>query len=373
MFSSKLAGIVARFITPMLRFQTLEDCYVFAVESYKWRIGTQASPSKGLVYIAARRSYLEFEKVYPIESSSDLKAVLNQQFEGRDCIHLIQKTANHQSLVKTFIFDTKLISALPAFSILLPESVVLHAALQDRHCKSVIRDEGQSWFLYVRAAHFSSQISNIICGDLDTFSMVNGVPQDIEEIDIQPSDKPALLMKGLKSISPTSLLNFIRYKRQQAQPLPWREIGVSTVAGLLCYLSLSSFYLHWTESSASKIVASFGSDVDLVMTEKQQVEELQLKLNKAQQLLLQHENTWPVWSTLLHLLDNGVSLSSFQWQNGHLIVKGTTPVATGLIEALTKLSYVSRATFTDPTRRERDLDSFSIKIEFRLEAEDAKK
>jgi len=372
-FSSKLAGIVARFITPMLRFQTIENCYVFAVESYKWRIGTQAIPTKGLVYIAARRTYLEFEKIYPIENISDLKAVLNQQFEGRDCIHQVQKTSSHQSLVKTFIFDSKLVAALPAFSILLPESVVLHAAMQDRHCKLVIRDEGLSWFLYVRSEHFSSQIANAICGDLDTFSMVNGVPQDIEKIEIPLHDKPELLMQGLKRLSPSVLLNFTRYRKQQSKPLPWREIGITTLVGLLFYFSISSFYLQWTESSASKIVEGFGSEVDLVMTEKQQVEDLQLKLTKIQHLLLQQEATWPVWSTLLHLLDLGVNLSAFQWQNGNLLVKGEIPEATGLIEVLTKLPYVNKATFTDPTRRERDLDTFSIKIEFRLEADDAKK
>ncbi|MBU2225654.1 MAG: hypothetical protein KKB00_16615 [Gammaproteobacteria bacterium] len=368
-----MAGIVAHFITPMLRFQTLEDNYVFDVESYKWRIGTQAIPSKGLIYIAARRTYLEFEKVYPIENASDLKAVLNQQFEGRDCIHQVTKASNHQSLVKTFIFDSKLVAGLPAFSILLPESVVLHAALQERHCKSVIRDEGLSWFLYVRSEHFSSQIANAICEDLDSFSMVNGVPQDIEKIEILPYGKPELLMQGLKRLSPSVLLNFTRYKRQQAKPLPWREIGLSTLVGLLFYFSISSFYLQWTERSASKVVEGFGTEVDLLMSEKQQVEDLQLKLNKIQQLLLQQEPTWPVWSTLLHLLDRGVNLSAFQWQNRNLLVKGEIPEATGLIEALIKLPYVSKATFTDPTRRERDLDSFSIKIEFRLEAEDAKK
>lgn len=372
-FSRKVAGIISRFVTPLLRFQTTELASVFAIESHQWRVGTQAVPKKGLIYIIARSAYREFEKTYPIENRSDLKAVLDQQFEGQDCIHQIQKTANHQSLVKTFVFDSQLMQSLPAFCVLLPESLVLHAALQQKHCKVALVDQAYTWFLYVRAEHFSSQLASRLCSDLNTFSMVNGVPQEIEELNISPGAKPALLLQGLKSLSPALLLNFVRYKRPQGKALPWRAIGITAFVVLLGYFSASTLYLNWTATSAAQAIAGFGPDVDQVMAQKQQFEDLKTKLDKTQQLLAQQKSSLPVWSLLLHLLQSGANISAFQWQNGQLVVQGTTPVATALVEAITKLPYVSKAAFSEATRRERELDSFSIKIEFRQEAVNAAK
>ncbi len=360
--SRKVTAVLAAFGCGRLRF--IEDRGQFTVRKTPQGWDISSTLASGLLYVVERHCYREIEKTYPIERLADLKDVLAQQYAGEHCSHVISESTEHQRRVVTFVYQKSLKSQLPRFCVLLPESLVLAAAYAGHHKKALIQSEDGSWFLYVRGDKFSSQTASALCPDMDRFAMVHGVPDTIPHESVSATAKIDLLMSGLAKIPPPLYLNFITIQNQASKPVPWKLIGAAAFSVLLAYFTTVTLYLQFVKNGAEQKLQQISSETTKLLKTQRQQEQLLEQLTATQALLSQQQFSSRTWSIAFYFLENDVKISSLLWAEGTLTVQGAVPDAVNLLQRVTALPYVRQAKFSESTRRERDLDNFSMAIVF---------
>ena len=360
--SRNFTAALAAFGVGRLRFIGGQGQFSVSRTSDGWSLSETSK--NGLLYVAERNCYREIEKIYPIERLTDLRSVLAQQYAGEHCAHIIFDAADHQRRVITFVYHKFLKSKLPRICILLPESFVLAAFFEGNHNKSVIQSNAGQWFLYVRGNRFSSQIAGTLCPDIERFSVIHGAPDTISQEYVSVTEKNALIINGLRKISPQLYWNFITTHTHNSKPFPWKSIGLVIFAGMLTYFSAVTLYLEYVQREAVQRLELISSETTLLVKKQQQQEQISTQLEAIQNLINQQQASNRLWSVVFYFIDNEVKISSLRWEEGQFTVQGGAPDADKLLQRVTEMPYVKQATFSEATRRERGMDSFSMAIVF---------
>lgn len=318
------------------------------------------------VSIISRSLYSEYHKAYPIAEINELKQVLKQQFADKLAIHLISADVNHQRQVVSFIFSSKLAERLPFFCLLLPESLVVHAGLEDDVVQADLG--GARWFLYKNGRTFSSQLGSALCASLTSFALIQGVPENTLSVYYDDKSMPSLLLKGLKNLTPKSLYSAVNFAIPTTSQLPWKAISITCIAALVLYFSIVSAYLAAVYPAREAEVAQLNDTVQSVFLKQKQYESVLQQIQEVNDEISKHRSVYPLWLVSRHLLELNVTMQSAELIGHELTIVGNTDNAIQVLSAITELDFVNTASFSQPTRRSRGRETFTIRISLKIEA-----
>lgn len=318
-----------------------------------------------LISIVGRTLYSEYHKSYPIADLRELKQVLKQLHSDRMAIHLISQEVNHQRQVMSFVFSPKLNNNLPTLCFLLPESLVAYAGLKEEILQAEFYGK---WFLYKNDKFFSSQLVSSLCSNLQTFGLIHGIPETTSTASFTESDTPSFLFQSVKKLNTSQMVSAFRFALPERKAIPWKPLMFIGVGALTLYFSFISLYLAVVYPDREEQVRQLSDQVQSALSTQEKYDLTYEQLDVVYSELNRQRSVFPVWLVLKHLAGLDVDLQSSELTGDELVVNGRAENAIQILSAISDLSIVKSASFSQPTRRSRNQEVFSIRIAFKPEA-----
>lgn len=357
-------------ISRLLGIYTAPQTKNFKYQNGQWCIGSE--PAKlSLATIVPRSYYTEFRRNYPVLDKKDLTAVLHQDYP-KHAIHLIFPTDHNHRVVSTFVFDDAFLARLTHPQFLLPESLVLAAAVQHKQASVEVKTE-RPWFIYADGAKVVSQLSNSLVPNALMFRLAQGVPDDVEQVQFQEHQLPNAYVQGAVRLAGTAMAPFF-YLAAAKHKLPdWKPLVAASVLVLALHMGLSSWFVGWQASARNAEIAALGPKMDELLEAQQNHQALQQQLTALNQQLANTTVVFPVWEITRQLLDAGVILHNLDQQGNQLELRGLAVKATEVLVQLQQRADVVDATFIAPTRRSDEKEQFHIRLSLAVGAHNVKK
>lgn len=354
----------------LLGIYTVEQTKKFSYQNQHWRI-TQDGGSFSLATIVPRSCYTEYQRNYPVLDKKDLSAVLHQDYP-KNAIHLISAVEHTHRVVSTFVFDEVFLASLSHPQYLLPESLVLAAAVPHKQVSIEIQAL-RSWFIYANGEKVVSQLPNSLVPNAQMFRLAQGVPDEVEQFKLQEQELPDTYVRGVIQLGVTAMIPFF-YLAAAKHKLPdWRPFAVATLLVLFAHMGLTSWFVGWQAAARDAQITAFGPKMSELFAAQQNHQLLQDQLTGINQQLANTVVVFPVWEITQQLLNSGIILHSLEQQGTQLELRGLAVKATDVLVQLQQLPKVTDATFIAPTRRADEKEQFHIRLTFAAGAHNAKK
>lgn len=316
-----------------------------------------------LVCIAARDTYSEYHKSYPITGASELRQVLAQQYDGKVVVHLISPAEGHQRQVVSYVFNASIKEQLPAISFIIPDAILLSLGLDQPRVKAEVADG--AWFLFKNKEQFSSQQRSELCGDLDIFGIIQGVPENTPTEVITAKDLPAILLKGLSCLKLSLLQACFHYQKPPRVSLPWRSLIIGSSTLITSYFLFVSAYLALAIPARESQLQQLNPGMATVFTLREQLEHTEQQARALSEALGTQRSIYPTWLILKQLVDMQVTVQNIELSGTELLISGSAANAIAVLSSLTELPTTEQASFSQPTRRSRGQEAFTIRLVFK--------
>lgn len=298
--------------------------------------------------ILGREHYQETRRRYPIRRWIDLQRVVRLELADRPrSIALIGPVVGDDREV--VFFDISAEATAERFDAMfwVPETVLLKAAVPAGRVVTIDR-HGHRYFL---ADNGVSQSAGGALQSADLFSLAAGVPGT-------PVEEPVSTARILDTL-PKALLRlgvsqwwFLRAPGSTQRSLEW-ALPVGAVAGvfLIVYLAVGSAYLMGMEAWRSYSIERLGSEVTTLIAKQRAVDLLSQEAQGLNVVIQSQKPVWPVWGLITEVWKANGAVAGINLVDDRLVVRGSAPVATDVLSALSKLADYEDAKFDAAVRQ----------------------
>lgn len=325
-------------------------------------LGTQALADWALVAIIGREHYRERRKLYPIRSWREVATVAALECpEGRATITYIGPWQDDHREVTFFELEPAFVASEQKSLLWVPESVLVAEGLEPFGVADVERD-GLRYFCSRAGA---SQLCGGLIRSPQSYALGVGIPTDVPPVRI---DESALLESLAQRVQRVPLSNWARSLRPGvgAQALEWlRPASLAVTASALLYLLLVSAYLVGAQRWREYQIARMGPEVGTLLQMQRRVDASGREATLLANVLQSKNETYRIWELAGLVWRGGGVLSSLLLLDREITLRGSTPVATDLLSALSKLPGFEGAKFAAPVRQAGNREEFTIVIQLR--------
>jgi len=299
-----------------------------------------------LVTVLGREHYLERRRQYPIVSRRDLEGVLRQELEGRPpTLTMVAPVRDDRREVTFFELEPEVLSRAGPCLWLVPESVALAATMPEAAIATVSRHG----FTYFLAANGVSQPSGGSLTSADVFALAAGL-EARETIELGGDDLRARLLGGLGRLPSGAWLSLRSPSTRPRLEIDWQPIGLIAGVGLVAYLALASGYLTVTRAAREKELAGLGGEVEKLLAAQRDVDRMLAEQAGLAAVVADRRDTYRLWQPVAVAWTKGANIDSIQLQDAKLVLRGSAPVATDVLAALSAIPGYADAKFSSPVR-----------------------
>jgi hypothetical protein len=299
-----------------------------------------------IVTVLGREHYAERRRQYPIVSRRDLEGVLRQELEGRPpTLTLVGPLRDDRREVTFFEFDPAVLALAGPCLWIVPESVALAATLPDGAIATVDR----SGLRYFVAASGVSQPAAGSVTSAEIFALAAGL-EARETLELSENGLHARIVGGLGRLPAGAWLSLRAPSLQPRLKLDWQRLALVAGAGLVGYLALASAYLAVTREARETELAGLGGEVEKLLAAQRDVDRMLAEQAGLATIVAERRGSYRLWQPVAVAWSKGANIDAIQLQDAKLTLKGSAPVATDVLAALSTIPGFADAKFSSPVR-----------------------
>lgn len=330
----------------------------------QWSWSDEVGKRACFLTVFSRNHYREFIHSYPIASASELRKVLQTEFEASPYVlHVIGPEQEQQRKVCSFVFEPQAVEAAAGARLLVPESLL--AWLAGRGKGPIKHFQGQAeFFLNCNDVIPVSLKAMALCRTPQDFALSVGLPLPAQAQVVPAQLRPAELMSAM----PAWFAQCWRYSLFKRSVRTWRSLplkgmAITLLAVSLLYAGVIEGYYRWSISAAESGLAELGPEVSDLLDgrqRQQQNADSYLQLYQAKRHQVRMAQLWLVLLPLLEQNELGVQVQNIGHSGERTVIRGMGNRATDVLTAIQASEYVSDAMFDAPVRRDKEKDVFVI-------------
>jgi hypothetical protein len=300
-----------------------------------------------LVTVLGREHYVERRRQYPIVSRRDLEGVLRQELEGRPpTLTMVAPVRDDRREVTFFEIEPDATSRAGPCLWLVPESVALATTMPEGAIATVERHG----FRYFLAANGVSQPSGGSLTSADVFALAAGLEARETMALGGDEDLRARVIAGLGHLPGGAWLSLRAPSLRPRFDFDWQPIALIAGVGLVGYLALASAYLAVARDAREKELAGLGGEVEKLLTAQRDVDRMLAEQAGLAAIVADRRYTYRLWQPVAVAWSKGANIDAIQLQDAKLTLRGSAPVATDVLAALSAIPGFADAKFSSPVR-----------------------
>ncbi|MDN7124467.1 hypothetical protein J6I90_06200 [Pseudidiomarina sp. 1APP75-32.1] len=318
----------------------------------QWFQGESAKPSpppkrRVACLVLARSFYQESWQSFTIRSFSGLRKVLKQKAANSSQQHFIGPWQDGQRRVLTLTLSDEGQSLLSRAFVVLPESLVLSAALTEGFYQ--IESGEHCYFLFNQEQQWQTAVRSSMMRDAQRAQLALGSPSSNSVTAINDAQLGPLITRGVSKLGS-------HYWRQGWQKsasnttFAWQPTlaVIAAIGGI--YLALSSGYLMLERSWLNHKLEAITPEVSELLTRQNELASVSESIAQLSQVYVNADTINGFWEVFAVIEQHQVSLSFMQGDGKQLSVGGQTESALELLKTLHALPQVEKAEFATPVR-----------------------
>jgi hypothetical protein len=313
------------------------------------------------ILIVARKFYQEEVISFPVDNKLELKKLLALKFQQQPRTqYTICKIEDGKSIINSWHYTAK----VPTSAVVLPESLLLTLAANDNQIISLENKSENSCLFAVRSQHgVYSQLQTNNITTAQRFSISVGVAQTESTKVIEQKGVAQQLVLGCQQLSASLLFCFINLPKPESSTKLLKQVFIPVFAVLTVYLSISSAYLLYRDSSLQTQLSEQSQLVSQALNDQQKYDTRVNQYNAFADFLKNKQSRSPIWLVLSEAFSQA-QFSNIRLVNNRYILRGKTAKAINLLELLVKHPLVKDAKFDSPTRTRKNQELFTISLAF---------
>lgn len=352
-------SFVLKILTFLTRVVGRKRCWVITPTA---ELIPEPKPGKALLCIISRASYSEFCRSYPIESKSELRAVLANEYQGEVVFHQINRVSAHSHAVTSYVLRQDTVQNLPKFAVCLPESMLY--GYYEKDIDTVIRINSMEtpWFFGWAGTSAVSQLLTPMCSNADQFKLINGIPLHAKVIEFEESELGTKYIAALKSLPLPTWFNFTYINLGGVKLKNWRLLVGVLATFCVIYFAISTAYINIMTSERRSELQAISADAERLLMLESSLNNDVRYIESGTEILSKQRFSHPFWSLIMLSQTERVELVSARWVSGVVYLQGRTESATNFFTKISSLPSVSQTEFDSPTRRVNGIELFSLRI-----------
>ncbi|MDN7126978.1 hypothetical protein J6J08_06255 [Pseudidiomarina sp. 1APR75-33.1] len=318
----------------------------------QWFQGQNTKPSappkrRVACLVLARSFYQESWQSFTIRSFNGLRKVLKQKATSSSQQHFIGPWQDGQRRVLTLTLNDEGQALLSRAFVVLPESLVLSAALTEGFYQ--IESGEHCYFLFNQEQQWQTAVRSSMMRDAQRAQLALGCPSSSPITQINDSQLGPLITRGVSKLGS-------HYWRQgwqksaSSKSFAWQPaLAVIAVIGAI-YLALSSGYLMLERSWLNHKLEAITPEVSELLTRQNELASVSDSIEQLSQVYVNADTINGFWEVFAVIEQHQVSLSFMQGDGKQLSVGGQTENALDLLKTLHDLPQVEKAEFASPVR-----------------------
>lgn len=315
------------------------------------------------IVIVHRAAYSETIRAFPAIERSELDALLALEL-GNDPFtrYAISLVDQSNDATRSYVTVWQLNADIDLKGRLwIPETAAIASGLEVgsiARYTSFTSDQQQVWLARSTRGVVSTPRSSRI-DTVSSFAIGASLPVPSEEQVITAEALPLTINEGLRRLTPKQWLDFM-------PRVEWSQILSTTLLKLIplallltIYLGVSSAYLGWSNARLEERLGGANSDVSAILEERSRYERNLQSLEALNEWLDGQYAAAEVWRVISPLLET-VQFEAVRREYRRVVITGTAPKATDVLEALVAHPDVIDARFDQATSQRSNRDSFVI-------------
>ena len=299
-----------------------------------------------LVTVLGREHYVERRRQYPIVSRRDLEGVLRQELAGRPpTLTMVAPVRDDRREVAFFEIGPEALSRAGRCLWIVPESVALAATMPEGAIATVERHG----FRYFLSANGVSQPSGGSLTSADVFALAAGL-EARETLDLGGDGLGTRVLAGLGRLPSSAWLSLRAPSLRPRFDFDWQPIALIAGVGLVGYLALASAYLTVTRDARETELAGLGSEVEKLLAAQRDVDRMLAEQAGLAAVVADRRSSYRLWQPVAVAWSQGARIDAIQLQDAKLTLRGSAPVATDVLAALSAIPGFADAKFSSPVR-----------------------
>lgn len=325
-------------------------------------------PSKGSkkVVIVARKYYSEGWKSYPSINIKELKALLKLQKNVASVTTQLQTySKNNQNEgfdVKTINFDEQVIERFKR-CILIPETELLaHHFINERSVAEMLTPAGALFYTKVEGKTQSAYKQGLM-SSVERFCLSIGVSHTVNIKQITQAQYATVLWDTLKGF-PLSKVHKIAAFDLNAN-LNYKALHSLYLAPLACatiFILATNGYYMYKASSLEKEQLSYQSDVNELLTKKQNIDIAKLYVEQVTNELSKYPNVHSHWDIAYQAINEGMDIQQFSGKQYDIRMRGFAMSASKVLTEVSALTQLANAEFNGAVRKSGKRDYFIMDL-----------
>jgi len=306
-----------------------------------------------VIMIVARQYYQEINRSYPLDNKSEVRKLINLEFECQRFLSKIIKSENGKTSVNIWMINAEVPHAL----FLIPESYLYSSLIAIDTVFQINSSPKQ--FITTRNGVLHSQIANGLISTTSDFTTSIGAPSTLKEVNIKNSGVAELFINAFNTISLDSILTFFVAPKIEITKNALSTAIIPAFCVGMFYLLASSVFVYAKKAYLEEGIQTQRSDVNKVLDVNDSVEQKLAQYRAITKFLASKPNTETLWFVMPDVFDNA-TITQFEFSQGRFVLYGEAERATTLLSTLNANKYVNEAHFDNPVRTNRGKEIFVV-------------
>jgi hypothetical protein len=325
----------------------------------------KTSSSNAKIVIVSKQHYQESWQTFTAINYKELQQIINLQKNDIRSTRGIFQTYKRASVdgyeVKKTIFDDKLIDAIGANRILIPETELFEPLDGKASLLSLTTPVGELFSGFFANKVTNSYASGLV-NNIETFKLSSGLPLDIKHLSISEQGYADFLFRQFVTLNldvlfkKTDFNGAVFFKPNDFHLVYWAPL----LTALLFYI-VSNFFIWSKTDNIEKKLAQQGSEITKLLASKQKLDERSNLLNSLNKQFSLTSSVHSHWSLVYNLVESGMIIDRLTFNN-ILTVRGKAENAGKVLADIAQSSMVSSASFNGSVRKSQGFESFTLDI-----------
>jgi len=302
----------------------------------------------GWCVILGREHYQERRRRYPIRRWLDLQRVVRLELADRPrALAVIGPVLGDEREVVYFdVAESVAVERIGAM-FWIPETLLLKDLASDSRIVTVERFEHR----YFLAENGVSQSAGGALQSAELFALAAGVPGIPVQQTVSTEQILQAFQKSLLTLRAADWW-FLRAPGTSQRALEWAlPTGALAGAFLLIYLAVSSAYLAGMSAWRTHSIDRLGTEVTTLIAKQRAVDLLSQEAQGLDAVIQSQRPVWPVWGVITEVWKANGAVAGINFVDERLVIRGSAPVATDVLSALSKLSDYEDGKFDAAVRQ----------------------
>ena len=317
--------------------------------------------------VVSREHYKEAYKEYPIVDRKDLSEILRHEFSEYAVKLTTQQNDSVTGVQVLSPTDAVLELLKEKLCVWLPDSLLLGTEAVPQQLE-IFEGGSQELFVFRKASRIYSTLKSGAFANPEYFLFAIGADAATPVVRFSEKDMATRLLSGISSLDSTSVLSLLRSQscRYHIENLThWPSLLVGSVSAALLFLGLQLGYLNLKAEILTGDIKA--QQVAKVLRQQKDLENKVQLLNEIQSSQSSLSSSYPIWSTLTKMMENGITLIFFSIEEQGFSVRAKARSATSALELVRGLDLVKSAEFNSSIGQSRGEQRFTILIHFNQE------